>query len=209
MISSHEIETMVRLYGEGKSLREVAEHVGATYKTVSSHLRKQGVEIDPCRRVSRYPLELEHEVVRLYQDRIGSTEIAKRLGLSSQTVVYSILKKHGVQAHGTTGTDRSVGTTYIDSDGYVVEKVDKSWLFYGTMPGQGGNGTWIRQHRKVMAEHLGRPLLRRETVHHIDGDRTNNTLENLQLRQSAHGPGVRLCCSDCGSTNVTAAPLAY
>ena len=36
-------------------------------------------------------------------------------------------------------------------------------------------------HRMVMEEHIGRPLEKYEHVHHINGDRTDNRLENLQL----------------------------
>jgi hypothetical protein len=33
----------------------------------------------------------------------------------------------------------------------------------------------------VMSAHLGRPLTKNEEVHHIDGDKKNNFLWNLQL----------------------------
>lgn len=47
---------------------------------------------------------------------------------------------------------------------------------------------YIRKSRKVMAEHLGRELKSEEVVHHIDGDLTNDSIENLALckNQSEH-----------------------
>jgi hypothetical protein len=39
----------------------------------------------------------------------------------------------------------------------------------------------MQHHRWVMEQHLGRPLDTREHVHHIDGNRFNNDLDNLAL----------------------------
>lgn len=54
------------------------------------------------------------------------------------------------------------------------------------------DGTPIREHRYVMEQHLGRKLLPEETVHHIDGDKLNNSLENLELWSSSHPAGQRV-----------------
>lgn len=50
----------------------------------------------------------------------------------------------------------------------------------------------VLEHRYVMEQHLGRKLLRSESVHHINGDRLDNKLENLELWSSSHPPGQRV-----------------
>jgi hypothetical protein len=42
-------------------------------------------------------------------------------------------------------------------------------------------GNPILEHRYIMQQHVGRPLSTDEIVHHVDGDKLNNNLENLRL----------------------------
>lgn len=44
-----------------------------------------------------------------------------------------------------------------------------------------GTGSYAYEHRRVMERKLGRQLKPGEVVHHIDGDRTNNSPDNLEV----------------------------
>jgi len=75
------------------------------------------------------------------------------------------------------------GGININKQGYVVEYVNKNNPFYLMATNTEGKryGGYILQHRYIMAKHLGRCLESWEIIHHINGDRTDNRIENLKL----------------------------
>lgn len=69
------------------------------------------------------------------------------------------------------------GSGYVNSSGYVVVRV---------------NGRQMVEHRAVMEQHLGRPLWPDENVHHVNGIRDDNRLDNLELWSTSQPAGQRV-----------------
>jgi hypothetical protein len=77
------------------------------------------------------------------------------------------------------------GVGYIHR-GYMYVAVPKSQRHLSN-----GKPT-LPEHRLVMAKHLGRPLSRDESVHHVNGEKLDNRIENLELWLRSQPTGQRL-----------------
>ncbi len=176
---------------------------GAAHGNIYAYCRECHREYERNRRraagvpAMRHLTDIEiHQAVADYADGASLPRIAAALGVHSSTVMHK-LNALGIDTNST-GRYRGTkawgwkGGRYQHSDGYIRILVQ---------------GRVRPEHRLVMEEHLGRMLEDHETVHHINGVRDDNRLENLQLRQGQHGQGVVRQCNACGSFDIRAQPI--
>ncbi len=78
------------------------------------------------------------------------------------------------------GTRWSHSKEKLKCHNYIMVPIFKDSPYYG-MSTKYSNKNYIYEHRLVMAQSLGRCLLNEEIVHHKNGDKTDNRIENLEL----------------------------
>lgn len=137
------------------------------------------------------------QVVSLYDRKSGKIrwECLCECGNISYVMTYNLKKVDGTRSCGCITLERLKNQTgansptwrggrFIDDNGYVQ-------IWKPNHPNAKSIG-YIREHRFVMSEILGRPLLPQENVHHINGDKTDNDPNNLELWNISQPPGQRV-----------------
>ena len=72
------------------------------------------------------------------------------------------------------------GGRTLTGQGYILTRVEDPQRFKA-LPRRGKNIKQVQEHIVVMSKHLGRPLGADESVHHRNGIRSDNRIENLEL----------------------------
>lgn len=226
---------LVARYSQGATMASLAQEIGTTGPTIKRVLIRLGVTIRPKGESSRANLaqfqlttraftpEQERELGERYLAGAYVEELAREMCTGPHAVT-NALRRQGIplrdkrdalihanerrKARGERHPNFRGGRV-IDTNGYVLVEIARGDPMWGMAKKRAAYGyDYVLEHRLVMARSIGRPLRPNESVHHINGDRTDNRLENLQLRNGRHGNGQALRCADCGSHNLEPVPLS-
>jgi HNH endonuclease len=194
-------------YLRGISLSALAEKHDCSSLVVRKSLLRQGVQLRRRGAVSPYRTDpaFSARVQQLWLEGNSITSIAANLDVNEKPVARA-LNDAGIYTRNVRGErhGRWTGGRWVDDQGYAHIRLQPEDR-YASMRTVNG---YVFEHRLVMAEYLGRPLWPHETVHHIDGVRTHNTIDNLQLRIGKHGNHLCYQCADCGSMRLQPIPIA-
>jgi predicted DNA-binding protein YlxM (UPF0122 family) len=141
---------------------DIAKEFNVSYQTIINYLRKNSVSI----RKSSKKLFDDHLLSAAYLSGLSLKQVAEKYNTSEATVC-NALKKNNIKARPLPkGKDHPLwrGGKYHDADDYVVISNDGK-----------------RFHRELMKTLIGRDVYHWECVHHIDGDKSNNNVNNLVI----------------------------
>lgn len=83
---------------------------------------------------------------------------------------------------------------FLSPDGYKVVFVPEEYSYLCS--GNSGWRNYKKEHIFLIERHLGRRLSKFEEVHHIDGDKLNNQMDNLVLLDGASHKGIHQSLQD-------------
>lgn len=195
-------EEIRREYEAGASFADIVQKHGGTEYSVKTAIKRAGGALIPI--APPVNQDETRRIIELHGQKISQSRISVMIG-RSQSFVSRVLRNNGIDPLCNRSSRHGMwrGGKFIDGNGYVVVKVDAD----DPLAPMRNRYGYIPEHRLVVARDFKRILDRSETVHHINGDKTDNRIENLQLRQGKHGKNVAMCCLDCGSQRIGPCPI--
>lgn len=174
---------IVELFQELKSTRLVADRMEIPMSTIHHILKKSGVQTPRVgRRHNPYAAcdVNAQKVLKMCEDGYSLAEIGEAVGTTG-VEVKKFLRRHGITKEFPKATYGEKHYAWkgrsIDKNGYVV-------VHCKGHPNARKHTHYIFEHRLVMEDAIGRFLLPTEVVHHINGVKNDNRIENLQLFDS-------------------------
>lgn len=207
VLDKKQLRILRRMYLGGKPTAAIAERIGMSSQWVKHVARRLGLPIRAAgQQAVRIDQQTQAQLVRDWRRGASLGELGRAIG-HAPTTARRLLEDAGekIPVRHNTGERHAMwrGGRTMAKGGYwqVYARGNDEFASMRTKYG------YILEHRLVMARSLGRPLTQRETVHHINGNKLDNRIENLQLRHGPHGKNECYRCRSCGSRDIEAVPI--
>jgi uncharacterized protein (DUF433 family) len=203
-VSPEQEAKIVSAYESGERAAALAEQFGLTGHGVRAVIRRRNGSMRRGMLPSKVTELMVDDILAMRGQGMSQAKIGREIGVS-QSAISLFFKARGQSIPFRSGANHGAwkGGRVVNPKGYVHVRLAPDSPFWSMRMHNG----YIPEHRLVMAQALGRTLTASEQVHHIDGDRKNNEVSNLQLRNGPHGSGIVLACRSCGSHDVGPVPI--
>lgn len=151
-------------YQELSSMLKVAEKYGVSKKLVMNYMNRYGIERNKRPKWS----DTVGKISSHFKEGVTTAEVAEATGYSSASVLKAATEV-GFKLTNTYHTGE-----IITHNGYRMIPAPAGH------PDADSKG-YIREHRLIMERKIGRRLKSDEVVHHINHDKLDNSLSNLEL----------------------------
>lgn len=156
-------EILQNVYTECGSMIKTAEYFGVSKKLILTHLKRFNIERNPPR--AKKIVDVEKARI-LLDSGVSLGQVTLEVGVSQGTLRQRL-------------REQNIASNRLHK-GYM-----KTWSGYIKIrrpdhPRADKQG-YVREHTLVMEQHIGRFLAEDEEVHHINEQKGDNRIENLQL----------------------------
>lgn len=157
-------------------------------------MRKSWSEKEVYMLINNYNKLTNEELLNIFPDRtyMSIYKKARSLGIYKNRDIE--FKNRSIVRSGSKGSNWKGGKKK-NKKGYILV-LDKE------------NGGYILEHRRIMENFIGRRLDNSEVVHHINGDKDDNRIENLKVMTNAehtifHHAGAKRSIETCRKISIS------
>jgi lambda repressor-like predicted transcriptional regulator len=180
------LEILAARYAQGESMNSLGRDAGVSPQILRKHMARAGFPIRPMsQRTAQWRENVgkaqradipENRLRELHAQGCSTREIGAELGHPEETVRKAMRRLGLARLPAKARPDHNYfwqGGYTVDRDGYI--------LVHCPSHPHATQGGYVRQHRLVLEETLGRILEPSEVVDHCNGDTSDNRAENLRL----------------------------